>query len=212
MITFKDFFSFRKNRFFWLNIIGMIVFFILAVWGTLMWLDVYTHHGESQEVPNVVDKSLSQADRILADSELEVIVSDSTYVPGLRAGIVLDQTPAAGSFVKKGRTIYLTISTNKVPLVKIPDLIDNSSYRQAEAKLRAMGFNLTAPEMVPGEEEWVYGIKYKGRNLQEGDKVPYEATLTLCIGDTNLRDSLAVDTLLQETPTGEGAKVDDDWF
>ena len=48
--------------------------------------------------------------------------------------------------MKEGRTIYLTVTTSKVPLVKLPDLIDNSSLRQAEAKLKAMGFKLTEPE------------------------------------------------------------------
>ena len=47
MISFKDFFSFKKNRFFWLNLAGMVIVVIIVCWGTLFWLDRYTHHGES---------------------------------------------------------------------------------------------------------------------------------------------------------------------
>ena len=57
MVTLKDFFSFQKNRFFWINLIAMIVVIIAVCWGTLYGLDIYTHHGESYVVPNVKNKS-----------------------------------------------------------------------------------------------------------------------------------------------------------
>ncbi|WP_072531898.1 PASTA domain-containing protein [Bacteroides ilei] len=218
MVTFKEFFSFKNNRFFWLNIIGMIVAVFAIVMGTLFWLDRYTHHGESYVVPDVKDKTVAQAEILLKEQHMQGIVVDSSYVKNMPFGIILDQTPAGGMRVKEGRTIYLTINTNRVPLVKIPDLIDNSSARQAEAKLRAMDFQLTEPELVSGEQDWVYGIKYKGRSLMAGDKVPHEALLTLCIGSTQLRDSLSMDSLnnmdiLPEDGDDESApKVDDSWF
>ena len=58
MIKLKDFFSFKQNRFFWLNIIGMVVVILAAIGGTLFWLDAYTHHGQSYLVPNVKHKSV----------------------------------------------------------------------------------------------------------------------------------------------------------
>ena len=136
MITLKEFFSFKKNRFFWLNLIAMIVVVIGACWGTLLWLDHYTHHGEAYVVPNVKNKTLGEAQLALHNQKLEGLVVDSSYVKGLPDGMILDQNPAGGARVKEGRTIYLTITTSKVPLVKLPDLIDNSSLRQAEAKLK----------------------------------------------------------------------------
>lgn len=216
MVTLKDFFSFKNNRFFWLNIIGMVVAIVVIVYGTLWGLDIYTHHGESYVVPNINNKELSQAQILLSQQSMQGVVIDSSYVKELPAGIVLDQTPAGGMRVKKGRTIYLTINTNEVPRVKIPDVIDNSSMRQAAAKLKAMGFRLTEPEMVAGEQDWVYGIKYRGRSLKVGDKVPSEALLTLCIGSTQIRDSLSMDSLnmqIEMDAAGEEAPtVDDSWF
>ena len=47
MVTFKEFFSFKNNRFFWLNLIAMVVVIVAAAWGTLQWLDSYTRHGEA---------------------------------------------------------------------------------------------------------------------------------------------------------------------
>lgn len=214
MVTLKEFFSFKQNRFFWINLIAMVVVVIAAAWSTLAWLDQYTHHGESYVVPDVKNKSFEQAKTLLNGQHLEVEIVDSNYVKGLPAGIVLDQAPLGGMRVKQGRTVYLTINTNKVPLVKIPDVIDNSSLRQAAAKLKAMGFRLTEPELVAGEQDWIYGIKYKGRSLKSNDKVPHEAVLTLCVGDTHLRDSLRTDSLqmqLNDAPE-EAPQVDDSWF
>lgn len=216
MVTLKDFFSFKNNRFFWLNIIAMIVVIVATAYGVLWGLDLYTHHGESYIVPDVKKKSLDQAQTLLTQQRMTGIVIDSNYVKELPAGIVLDQAPAGGMRVKEGRTIYLTINTNEVPKIKIPDVIDNSSMRQAAAKLKAMGFKLTEPEMVAGEQDWVYGIKYRGRSLKSGDKVPSEALLTLCIGSTQMRDSLNMDSLNiqleMNSSTDEAPQVDDSWF
>ena len=217
MITLKEFFSFKKNRFFWLNLIAIIVVIIGVCWGTLLWLDSYTHHGEAYMVPNVKNKTLNEAQQALSNQKLKGLVIDSSYVKGVPDGMVLDQNPAGGARVKEGRTIYLTVTTSKVPLVKLPDLIDNSSLRQAEAKLKAMGFKLTEPEYVSGEQDWIYGIKYRGRNLVvSGDKVPHEAMLTLCVGNTAIRDSLAMDstqiTIDMNSSANSEAEVDDSWF
>ena len=216
MISFKDFFSFKKNRFFWLNIAGLIIATVAVSWGTLLWLDHYTHHGESHVVPDVKDKTVTEARITLQRQKMEAVVIDSSYVKGSPAGIVLDQKPQGGSRVKEGRTVYLTVTTTHVPQVSLPDLIDNSSLRQAEAKLRAMGFKLTEPEYVSGEQDWVYGIKYRGRSLSTGDKVPNEALLTLCVGNRNIQnmlpgDSTRVSSVTGSTDEGE-AQIDSSWF
>ena len=214
MVTFKDFFSFRNNRFFWLNLMAMVVVLVAVVYGTLAELDVYTHHGESFEVPDVKNKQLAQARLLLQDKHMQGTVIDSTYVKGLPNGVVLDQTPVGGARVKEGRKVYLVVSTDKVPLVKLPDLIDNSSVRQAAAKLKSMGFRLTEPEYVPGEQDWVYGIKYLGKDLRVGDAVPREALVTLCVGDTGMRDSLNRDSLdlRLDNAAADKPQIDDSWF
>lgn len=216
MITFKNFFSLKNNKFFWINIMAMIVAIVAVIYGTLFWMDSYTRHGESHVVPSVKRKNIEEAEKILNSQKMKSVIIDSTYVKGEAAGIVLEQTPAPGSRVKEGRSIYLTITTTSIPLIQLPDIIDNSSMRQAAAKLKGMGFKLTEPQFIPGEQDWVYGIKYRGKDLKSGDKVPHEAMLTLCIGNTHLRDSLAVDSTYIEMnaiqQNDEEVKVDDSWF
>ena len=99
MVTLKDFFSFQKNRFFWINLIAMIVVIIAVCWGTLYGLDIYTHNGESYVVTNVKNKSMLEAEKSLNAQQLKAIIVDSSYVKGMPAGMVLEQTPVGGSRV-----------------------------------------------------------------------------------------------------------------
>lgn len=210
MISLKDFFSFKNNRAFWLNLIAMPVVVIAVILGVLHWLDVYTHHGESIIVPNVNGLPVKEAQNEFSKKNLRVEIVDSNYVKGILAGAVLEQKPAAGSKVKIGRTIYLTINTGEAPKVTIPDIIDNSSFRQAEARLRALGFKLTEPEYIEGEKDWIYGVKYNGKELTSGEKIPREAVLTLCVGDDELKgDSIQTDSLRIDA---EKPIVDESWF
>ena len=212
MITFKDFFSFKNNRFFWINIIAMILVVIVVIFGTLKWLDSYTRHGDAIEVPNVKNINVDEAEVMLNNRELSLVVIDSTYKKDLPAGTVLEQNPVPGSKIKKGRAIYVTINSDRVPLVAIPDIVDNSSLRQAEAKLKAMGFKLTEPQYISGEKDWVYGLSYRGRQLNTGDRVPREAILTLTAG--NGSEAVEEDsTQIDEMGVDEGeAEVDKSWF
>ena len=210
MISLKDFFSFKNNKVFWVNLIAMPIVVVSVIFGVLHWLDTYTHHGESIIVPNINGLPLEEAGKELSKKNLELEVVDSNYVKGMPAGAVLEQNPVAGAKVKIGRTIYLTINTGEIPKVAIPDIIDNSSYRQAEARLRAMGFKLTEPEYIEGEKDWIYGVKYNGKELTSGEKIPREAVLTLCVGDDELKgDSIRTDSLVIQSGK---TIVDESWF
>ena len=210
MISLKDFFSFKNNKVFWINLIAMPIVVVSVIFGVLHWLDTYTHHGESIIVPNINGLPLEEAGKELNKKNLELEVVDSNYVKGMPAGAVLEQKPVAGAKVKIGRTIYLTINTGEIPKVAIPDIIDNSSYRQAEARLRAMGFKLTEPEYIEGEKDWIYGVKFNGKELTSGEKIPREAVLTLCVGDDELKgDSIRTDSLVIQSGK---TIVDESWF
>ena len=41
-MTIKEFFSFKTNKFFWVNIIAMIVVVVVMIFGVLKWLDIHT--------------------------------------------------------------------------------------------------------------------------------------------------------------------------
>lgn len=215
-MTIKEFFSFKDNKYFWVNIIAMVVAVFVVVFGVLKCLDVYTRHGEAVVVPSVKGMQIEEAEMMLRNQGLFCVVSDSNYVKSKPAGSVLELTPAAGQKVKEGRTIYLTINTLDVPLRAVPDVADNSSMRQAQARIMASGFKLAENQMVSGEKDWVYGVKYKGRQLRTGDKVPTGATLTLMVGSGTHPDELGSDSTAVSEEAGsapeESSTTEESWF
>lgn len=215
-MTIKEFFSLKANKYFWVNIIAMIVVVSLVVFIVLKGLDVYTRHGEAVVVPDVKGMTSNEAEMLFRNHGLMCVVSDSSYVKNKPAGIILELNPSAGQKVKEGRTVYLTINTLDIPLRPVPDVADNSSVRQAQAKILATGFKLNENQIVPGEKDWVYGVKYQGRQLMTGDKVPMGATLTLMVGDGSSlsdmnEDSTGVDAVEEPTAT-ESSVQDESWF
>ena len=64
----------------------------------------------------------------------------------------------------------------------IPDVVDNCSYREAEAKLISLGFKVLPPQYVTGEKDWVYGVSCNGRKVSTGERISIEQPLTLLVG------------------------------
>lgn len=166
----------------WMHIFGYTAFIMVMLMAFLWGIDLYTHHGEGVEVPDLKGKSFFQAQGAADEVDLKALVVDSNYVKGMAPGTILDQTPKPGAIVKSGRTIYLTVNASSSPTRALPDLADNSSVRQAQVKLKAMGFNLGPVEHIDGEKDWVYAIKYNGKKVAAGDRVPSDATLVLVVG------------------------------
>lgn len=166
----------------WIHLFAMFVVFILLCLGVKFGLDFYTHHGQEVEVPNVVEMDFDKAKILLEERGLKIAVSDSGYNKRKPADCILAQLPDAKALVKSGRVIYVTVNSTSSPTIVIPDIIDNSSLREAEAKLTALGFKMLPPKRVDGEKDWVYGIISRGRRIGTGDRVSTDTPLMLMVG------------------------------
>lgn len=168
------------------NLVAMAMAIVLVAVGIWYWMGYYTHHGERIEVPDVKGMVLSDADYTLTRARLETVVADSGYDRRLPAGTVLEQLPAAGKQVKSGREIYLTINSGKTPTLAMPDIADNSSLREAEAKLRSMGFKLGPIEYAYGDKDWVLDVKCRGRHVNVGERISIDDPVTLVVGNNDV--------------------------
>ena len=183
-----------------LNLLGMALVVVVLCLIVKFGLAVYTHHGEGIAVPDLKGMSYHKARLLLEENQLNIVVSDSGFVKTMPADCILAQTPGFGSKVKSGHTIYVTVNSPSSPTFTIPDIVDNSSFREAEAKLMAMGFRLTEPQKVVGEKDWVYGIICRGRRVSNGDRVPIDYPLTLMIGTgTYDEEDAALDEFVEPT-------------
>lgn len=175
----------------------MLLVLIAIIAGAWLWLGAYTQHGQSVVIPSVRGLNQYEAIKLLKAGGLEVEISDSIYQKTKPAGCIIEQNPEAGLSVKQGRVIYLTINSKSVPMTQLPDVGNNSSLRQATAKLLSSGFHLTQEEYISGDRDWVYEVKLNGRKLATHESVPVGAILTLVVGngmtESNMNDSLSND-------------------
>jgi beta-lactam-binding protein with PASTA domain len=200
----KEFFGKFASGFLWGNILAMVLVVVALAFGVKYGLDAYTHHGEGIEVPKIEGMVYQKASTLMAERGLNIMVTDSGYNKRLPAGCILIQNPGPGMKVKEGHTIYVTVNSPSSPSFAIPDVIDNSSFREAEAKLTAIGFKLEPPQQVEGEKDWVYGILCRGRRVSMGDRISIDSPLTLLIGNGHYSSEEEIDYIEPEYRAPQG--------
>ncbi|MBR4481828.1 MAG: PASTA domain-containing protein [Prevotella sp.] len=205
----KEFFGKFASAYLWGNLLAMVIVIVLLALGVKYGLDWYTHHGEGVKIPKIEGMDFTKARSLIEDHGLNIMVSDSGYNKAMAANSILVQSPGAGTTVKLGHTIYVTINSPSSPSVVIPDIIDNSSYREAEAKLMALGFKLTPPQQVAGEKDWVYGVLCRGRRIASGDNVSIDNPLTLMIGSGTYDSDEEIDYIEPEYRMMESGNTDE---
>lgn len=123
------------------NLIGAVVFFAVLLIAATVILGIITHHGQTIEVPDLTNMSVDNARHEASREDLRIEVIDSIYVRRMQKGAVYSQNPKAGTKVKKGRRIMLTINAMNAKKVSMPNLV-GYSMRQAKAELNARGLAL----------------------------------------------------------------------
>ena len=172
-MTIKEFFGKLTSKIIWVNLLAMFLIIVAIAVGIWIGLERYTMHGVEITVPNVKGMRVYDARQTLERQGLVAVVTDSGYNKTLPSGTVLEQTPANNSQVKPGREIYLTINTTRTPTLPMPDIADNSSLREAEARLTAMGFKLSPCEYVDGERDWGVRCEIPRKEHLRGRPYPY---------------------------------------
>ena len=111
---------------------------VACIFGTLNWIDSFTLHGESIEVPLFQHMTYKEASEVAKHRGLKVTVIDSMQDLRFKPGCIVDQYPREGARVKSGRTIQLNINTLNSEKVAFPDL-RNAAFRQTVNTLTSKG-------------------------------------------------------------------------
>ncbi len=183
------------------NIILIIGAALVLMWVVLLWLDHWTMHGSTAIVPQIKNKSYTEAAAILAANDLSIEISDSIYDRNMAPGSVVESWPKAGAVVKKGRQVYVTVTafSPKQVTISMP-LTGNVSSRQAMSYLRGIGITDIRLEHVPSEyTDLVISARYGDTPLSVGSVIPVTSTVTLQIGipfqEDESTDSIADDVI-----------------
>ncbi len=194
-----NFIQFLLSRYFWGNLLLMVLLTMALIWLTLKGLGSYTNHGESIVVPSFEGMSISEVTKQIESKALRYAVVDSSYNKDLPPGTVIDQNPLPDAKVKENRRIYLTINASTPPKVKIPDII-NASRRNAMVQLESVGLEVGRQDYVPDlAKDAVLDMKLEGSSIGVGTEVAKGTKIDLVLGNGYGLTRIQVPELIQMT-------------
>ena len=167
-----------------------LIVFLLILFALIKWMASTTNHDEFREVPNLEGKKLEITKNLLEERELTLgDIEYKDYNPKFPKEAIVEQTPVAGSKVKVGRKVYITVNKSEYRLVRIPNLKDKTK-RQAESTLKAIGFKIGKITYKPHfAKNAVLDMLHKGKKIKKDDKLPYTSVIDLVLGDGKLNYS-----------------------
>lgn len=190
-VIIQVFSSMLKSLFNWkvlVNLLVAIAIFVGLVWLTFRWLEYHTNHGQEIPVPNVINKSVHDAVKILEDNGLDYEVDSAAYNPKFRPLQVLKVYPAPGSRVKDGRAIQLMVNPKSWAPVAVPDVINKYSGL-AFQRLEQVGLKVADTIFEPSiQKDAVLRILFKGNSIQPGTKIPRFSVIDVVVGTGPMRN------------------------
>jgi beta-lactam-binding protein with PASTA domain len=114
---------------------------LIIVLSILLWLRIYTHHGQAILVPNLAGLTEDEVMDVTTSRDLRYEIVDSVFSSEMPRGTVIKQNPRASSRVKKNRRIFLTMNAVNPEMVSMPQLV-GLSIRQARLALQNAGLGL----------------------------------------------------------------------
>lgn len=159
--------------------VALALVLLIAV---LIWLRVYTHHGQSITVPNLSGLTTEEVADVTAAKHLRFEVVDSVFSTEMPRGTVLKQNPKANSAVKKNRKIFLTMNAVNPEMVAMPRLV-GLSIRQARLALQNAGLSLGEISYRPDYAmNNVLQQMFKDSVINEGTIIIKESVIDLVLG------------------------------
>ena len=197
-----DFLRFLISKKFFRHLGLAITLTIIILLSILVWLKIYTHHGQAISVPNLTGLTEDEVDDVTSSRNLRFEIVDSVFSSEMPRGTVLKQNPRASSRVKKNRKIFLTMNAINPETVTMPQLV-GLSIRQARLALQNAGLTLGDIEYKPD-----YAINnvlqqmYNDSVINEGTEIGKGAVIGLVLGMGLSKETTRVPDLM-----GLGAEV-----
>lgn len=137
MTQLSKYLEWEKSKYLILPLLVIFIFYLLMDKLIMKW---YTRHGQSVEVPHVVEMTFEGARTLLEQNDLKIVEEAKKFDKNYRAGIIISQNPKPYAQVKKRRRVYVIVSKGE-PTVEMTPLIGNSE-KNAIFEIRRLGLQL----------------------------------------------------------------------
>lgn len=155
---------------------------VVLIVGAMIFLNVVTKHNQELLVPDLTNVSVAEAESIATAEGMRIDVVDSVFVKRMKKGAVYRQNPIAGSKVKKGRRIALTINAINAKKISMPNLI-GYSMRQAMAEIQSRG--LVLGKLIYVDDMATNNVLkqlWNGEEIEPGTQIESESVIDLEVG------------------------------
>ena len=145
-------------------------------------LGVITRHNRTVTVPDFTNMTVAEAHELAREGHVGVKVTDSVFVRRLGAGVIYRQSPKAGSTVKRGRSLFLTINSIVPRKVVMPNLV---GYSLSEARSELNNRGLTLGKLNYTQDIATNNVlrqTVRGRTVRPGDLVVSGSEVDLTLG------------------------------
>ncbi|MBM3421087.1 MAG: PASTA domain-containing protein [Bacteroidetes bacterium] len=148
----------------------------------LVWLNIYTRHGQARVVPDFVGKTPDEAVEMSQKLRFRFFVTDSVFTGTVPKGTIAEQNPAAGHRVKKHRRINITINAFNPEMASVPNLV-GLSLRQALATITTAGFEPGKLSYTPDiSVDLVLRQMHNGVEVAQGETIQKGSVIDLVLG------------------------------
>ena len=194
-IVFQKIKNFVLTKYFLKQVGLVILFYLVIVFATVLYLDLATNHGEKIVVPNLVGMNGEEAKKKIEELDLQYQILDSIYDPKSPEGTVVEQlvepTSISKVHVKSGRIIGLRL-TKRSQMVEMPSLV-HKQLQFAESILEQRGLRFSIQYRPTSEANGsVLDQLFKGRRIKEGDRIPIGAIVTLVVGQNDQGEPISI--------------------
>ncbi len=188
--------QFIKSKTFFVHLGLIIVSFCVLLALVFFGIKLYTRHGSEYIVPDIEGKQISEAQQLKEMSPFDIVVIDSIYQEDTPGGVILSQEPVSEAKVKKGRKIYVTISSESGDELVMP-LCTDMSLKSAVQSLTDIDLRIGNISFVPGEISGIVSAqRIRGKNVganetvKRGDVVDLVVEMSSDNTTTNMPDIL----------------------
>ena len=170
----NSFFSFFKNKFFYINSIAASIVTFFLFWSLLPLIGSYTNNGEEFELKDFQGLFIEEVSNELEQLGLKYQIIDSVFIDSLggvkvKKGTIYIQDPIAGTFVKEGRTLYFTVRRIGSEKIRIPKEVFDGKGKTYMKNYFGSNFKLVFIPENGSVNLVVKSLRSGGRNLIGGD-------------------------------------------
>ena len=137
-------------------------------------LPVLQGRGRTSVVPDLTGIPVEKAKAIAEEKGLRAVVDTAVPSVNAPAGVVIGQEPTAGTEVKRGRTVYLTVSLGAKSKI-VPDIV-GMALEEAITSLKDIGFSVKVEPLYSCDKEPGY---VERMHPPPGSSLPIGSTITL---------------------------------